>query len=91
MEKLSNLVSLLVVTQSQSPPPPRPSTQTQITISAILVSTVLASTPHRTMPKGSPWGIPFNFSKGFRPYASEVPFPTTQYAVPVPQPGLMFP
>jgi len=51
LEKLSNLISLLAVTQSQ---PLLSSVQAQTVVSATLISTVLVSTPQHTMPEGRP-------------------------------------
>jgi hypothetical protein len=90
VERLSDLVSSLVVAQNQPPTPPPQSTVISEIVSTP-TSATFASIPQHTMPEGYPWGMPLNLNGGFRPYVSEVPVPTTQHAIPVSQASIMFP
>jgi hypothetical protein len=89
LEKLNDLVALLVAVQNQPPPTP------QITVISEIVSTsvsaTLASTPQHTMPEGYQWGMPFNFNEEFQSYVSEVSTPIVQHTIAVSQPGITFP
>jgi hypothetical protein len=89
LEKLNDLVALLVAVQNQ--PPPTPQTTVISEIVSTSVSATLAATPQHSVPEGCPWGMPFNFNEGFRSYVSEVPTPTVQHTIAVSQPGITFP
>jgi hypothetical protein len=89
LEKLNDLVALLVAVQNQ--PPPTPQTTVISEIVSTSVSATLANTLQHTMPEGYPWGMPFNFNEGFQSYVSEVPTHTVQHTIAVSQPGITFP
>ncbi|MCI10465.1 hypothetical protein A2U01_0031558 [Trifolium medium] len=72
VEKLSALVSSMVVARNQPPtPPPLQATVISEIVSAP-ISATFTSTPQYTMPQGYPWGMPLDFNGGFRPYVSEL-------------------
>jgi len=91
-ERLTAMVTTLLATQTQpSVPLPTSTSLAQPNTSSMPISTVYASTPQRTMVEGYLWSTPFSVGEVLNSHVSEVPLPTTQYAVPVPPPGTKFP
>jgi len=80
MEKLTALVNALMAAQNQASVSQPTSTVLESVVSVILVSTMITSTPQRTIPEGFPWGMANMFNGGFRPIVSivltSIPHPT---------------
>ncbi|WJX66355.1 ASTRA complex subunit [Trifolium repens] len=80
VERLSALVSSMVVAQNQPPTPPPQATVISEIVSTP-ISAAFASIPQHIMPRGYPWGMPLDLNGGFRPYVSEVSVPATQQVI----------
>jgi len=92
LERLTAMVTTLLAAQTQlSVPLPTSTSLAQPNTSFMPISIVYASTPQRTMVEGYIWSKPFSVGEVLYSHVSEVPLPTTQYAVPVPPPGTKFP
>jgi hypothetical protein len=89
MEKLTTMVTSLVVAQNHPPPLPQATVISEIT--STLISVVPISAPHHTTPEGYPWGMPLNIIEGFQFPTSGVPTAFIQHANTIPQPGMTFP
>ena len=92
VERLTVMVSTLLAAQTQlSVPLPTSTSLAQLNTSVMPISTVFSSTPQHTMVEGYLWSTPFSVGEVLHSHVSEVPVPTTQYAVSIPPPGTTFP